>query len=334
MEKYLFFNSSGGDVRQYQASDFAWYFDNILKSGLIHTDGVPELNVMCDGTDLRTYIVPGKAIIQGHAYENTSDLYLEHGLPEASLDRIDRIVLRLDKRNQSRWIRAFVKQGEPGSNPVAPSLQKDEFIHELSLAQIRVRANTSALNPADLADERLDESLCGLVSIQDTGFVPWGEYNNMVSQKADSDEVIPLSQKGQTNGVATLDSSGDVPASQLGHALTNKSDVFVTGKYSGNGDFIEGQVYTKTINLGFVPSAVLVMRTGGGRNNYTNSDVDLIYGGFVTYGNPMRNGSDSVLEIVSNGFVVGNIKTTQINSQSYGYQLNDDGMVYIYIAFK
>jgi hypothetical protein len=162
-EKSLFFNSAPGDERTYQASDFASYFGNVLSTGLLHTDEIPALEVKCEGTDLRTYVEPGKAIMQGYAYENTSNLYLDHALPEATLDRIDRIILRLDKRNQSRFIKLFVVQGVADDNPVPPALTRDEFIHEISLAHIRVRANTSTLSPADLVDERLDENLCGLV---------------------------------------------------------------------------------------------------------------------------------------------------------------------------
>ncbi|MFL0365386.1 hypothetical protein ACH0BF_20470 [Pseudobacillus sp. 179-B 2D1 NHS] len=164
MQKSYFFNSAPGDPRTYQASDFAAYFGNVLSPGLLHTNNVPAMQVKCEGTDLRTYVEPGKAIIQGYAYENTANEYLTHAIPEATLDRIDRIILRLDKRNQSRHILLFVKQGEAAENPVPPTLQRDEFIYELSLAQIRVRANTSTLNPIDLIDERLSEELCGTVS--------------------------------------------------------------------------------------------------------------------------------------------------------------------------
>jgi hypothetical protein len=163
MERSIFFNSAPGDPRTYQASDFADYFGKVLSSGLLHTDNIPALQVKCEGTDLRTYVEPGRAIMQGYGYENTSNLYLQHALPEATLDRIDRIVLRLDKRNQSRFIKLFVLQGIAAAAPVAPTLQRDEFIYELSLAQIRVRANTSTLVSSDLIDERLSEDLCGLV---------------------------------------------------------------------------------------------------------------------------------------------------------------------------
>jgi hypothetical protein len=194
-----FFNSASGDPRTYQASDFADYFGSVLSTGLLHTDNIPALEVKCDGNDLRTYVTPGKAIIQGYLYENTSNLYLDHALPEPALDRIDRIVLRLDKRNQSRFIKLFVKQGVPSSNPVPPDLQRDDFIYELSLAQIRVRANTSTLNPADLIDERLDENLCGLVhsliSIPTSQFqAQWDLYFNAKKDEIDAETLNYLQQ--------------------------------------------------------------------------------------------------------------------------------------------
>jgi hypothetical protein len=194
-----FFNSAPGDPRTYQAGDFADYFGSVLSTGLLHTDNIPALEVKCDGNDLRTYVTPGKAIIQGYLYENTSNLYLNHALPEPTLDRIDRIVLRLDKRNQSRYIKLFVKQGTPSENPVPPELQRDDFIYELSLAQIRVRANTSTLNPADLIDERLDENLCGLVhsliSIPTSQFqAQWDLYFNAKKDEIDAETLNYLQQ--------------------------------------------------------------------------------------------------------------------------------------------
>ncbi|WP_017728486.1 hypothetical protein [Halalkalibacterium ligniniphilum] len=224
MELSKFFNSAPGDPRTYQASDFADYFGSVLSTGLLHTDNIPALAVGCEGTDLRTFVDPGRAIMQGYGYENTSRLYLEHALPEATLDRIDRIVLRLDKRNQSRFIRLFVVQGTAAETPVAPSLQRDEFVYELSLAQIRVRANTSTLNPADLVDERLDEQLCGLVnslltvptshfqaewdafmeSVKDDGFTPLTTFNEHKTQKASQTELGHVKAETEEDGTLVL----------------------------------------------------------------------------------------------------------------------------------
>lgn len=167
-ERYLFFNaietSPGVYDREYQAQDFADYFGSVLSTGLLHTDEAPGTSASVDAGTLNTIVSPGKAIMRGHLYENTSPLILTHSIPEPTLDRIDRIVLRLNLQNSTRDIRLRVKEGTPAVMPVAPELQRDQFIHEISLAQIRVRKNTVQLLPSDLIDERLDENLCGLVS--------------------------------------------------------------------------------------------------------------------------------------------------------------------------
>lgn len=247
-----FFNSAPGDPRTYQASDFADYFGSVLSTGLLHTDNIPALEVKCDGNDLRTYVTPGKAIIQGYLYENTSNLYLEHALPEPTLDRIDRIVLRLDKRNQSRYIRLFVKQGVPSSNPVPPELQRDDFIYELSLAQIRVRANTSTLNPADLIDERLDENLCGLVhsliSIPTSQFqAQWDLYFNAKKDEIDAETLNYLQQLAsniasfeqewdtwfsgiQNEGFASAEEFNAHLADNAAHGIGDKSTLLTSNK--------------------------------------------------------------------------------------------------------
>lgn len=167
MERFLFFNANeiapGVFDREYVESDFAKYFGSVLSSGLLHVNNDPNLVVSVESGTMNTVVTSGGAIIKGHLYENTSPLTLTHSIPEPTLDRIDRIVLRLDLRNKSRFIRLFVKEGESSLTPVAPELQRDTFIHELSLAQIKVRKNTVQLLGSDITDERLEESLCGLV---------------------------------------------------------------------------------------------------------------------------------------------------------------------------
>lgn len=162
-EIFKFFNSAPGDERWHYASDFADYFGDVLSSGLLHKDGTPNLLVKVNLGTMQTIVEPGKALMQGYQYKNTTPLLLTHGLPEPDVDRIDRIVLRLDKRNNARFIKLFVKEGVSAENPVAPTLQRDNYVHEISLAQIRVMANTASLEQLNLVDERMYEDLCGIV---------------------------------------------------------------------------------------------------------------------------------------------------------------------------
>ncbi|MGG0666764.1 hypothetical protein ABE042_22050 [Viridibacillus arvi] len=162
-EIFKFFNSAPGDERWHFASDFADYFGNVLSSGLLHVNNNPGLQVIVNTGTLQTIVATGEALIKGYSYANTLPITLTHDLPETNSDRIDRIVLRLDLRNANRYIKVFVKTGESSVNPVAPTLQRDENVFELSLAQILIKRNTASLEPARLIDERMKEDLCGIV---------------------------------------------------------------------------------------------------------------------------------------------------------------------------
>lgn len=163
-EIFKFFNSAPGDERWHYASDFADYFCSVLSSGLISNGNSPVgLQVTVNAGTMTTSVNVGRALIKGYSYENTTPLTLTHSIPEQTLDRIDRIVLRLDLKNASRFIKVFVKEGVSALEPVPPTLQRDQYIYELSLAQVRIRKNTSSIVVSDIKDERADENLCGIV---------------------------------------------------------------------------------------------------------------------------------------------------------------------------
>ena len=197
MERYLFFNSGVGDPRTYEASHFADYFGSVLSTGLLHTDNIPGMSVSVETSTLNTIVSLGKAVMKGRLYENTSDLTLPHDIPEVDLDRIDRVILRLNLSNSERNIKLMVLSGSPSATPIEPVLIRDNFIHDISLSQILVRADTVQLLQTDLIDERLDENLAGLAyslisiptsqfqaewdafmaSVQDDGFTPLTTFN-------------------------------------------------------------------------------------------------------------------------------------------------------------
>lgn len=240
-QRYIFFNSALGDERTYQASDFAEYFGSVLSTGLLHTDNVPGMSVSVETGTLNTVVSAGKAIMKGHFYDNTADLTLTHAIPEATLNRIDRIVLRLDLRNSERNILLHVKTGVASSTPVAPVLQRDNFIHEISLAQILVRANTVQLLAGDLIDERLDENLAGLVysliSIPTSQFQAewdaWFDTNTPVYQAEWQNFIDTLAGQSpvmSVNGV-TPDVNGNVDAG--GGTAEEVTVADVGGYYAG-----------------------------------------------------------------------------------------------------
>ncbi|QKS71899.1 hypothetical protein FLK61_35110 [Paenalkalicoccus suaedae] len=195
----LFFNGAPGDRRRYQARDFAEYFGTVLSAGLLHTDEEPGLEVAVVTGELRTTIGPGKALIKGYLGQSTTEVTLEHGLPEPDLDRIDRIVIRLDLRNQSRFIELDILQGTSAEEPTPPTLTRDNVIYELSLAQVFVERDTSQLQPTNLLDERLDEDVCGithsLITVPTQQFLDqWNAFFNATTDEIDEEKQSLLTE--------------------------------------------------------------------------------------------------------------------------------------------
>lgn len=140
---------------------FALYFKQFLTSGLYHKNNVPSLKVSAL-TGLQTKLEPGSAYLEGFMYSNTADITLTHSAADTTNPRIDRVVIRLDRGLDKRSINAFIKTGVPATSPVPPSLQRDNVIYEISVAQVRVNAGATTIS--SVTDERLNESVAGLVS--------------------------------------------------------------------------------------------------------------------------------------------------------------------------
>ncbi|MBH0159889.1 hypothetical protein [Fictibacillus sp. 26RED30] len=151
-EIYRFFDSVTGDTRTYNASDYADYFNKFVPDGLHVENG--KLAVTADGTTMKTTVATGTYFIKGRMYTNTANLQLTHDTAEASLDRIDRIVLRCDTTAANRFIKLFIKKGTPASSPVAPALINDSFITEIAIAQVRIVAGRTFITQAEVTDQR------------------------------------------------------------------------------------------------------------------------------------------------------------------------------------
>ena len=164
--------------RVYNAEEFSVPFAALIDTGVLEGAG-DSLEVTADGSSMQTTIGTGVAFIRGRYAENTSLRVLTHDTETVGVDRIDRIVIRLDLRPEARHVEPFVKKGVASTNPIPPALQRDENVYEISLAQVYIRGGQSFINPADITDERGDENVC-----------PWAR--SKVLPHIDSQEVIDL----------------------------------------------------------------------------------------------------------------------------------------------
>lgn len=165
MQNSGFFN---GDT-EYGQEEFNRYFNNLYENGVSIDDSGGMTLGVTGGTGGIT-IAPGFAIVGGFYYYNDSNLSLPV-TPDANYNRIDRLVLRLSVL--SGPIEAIVKKGSAGSTPAAPSLQRDNYVYEISLAQLTVAPN----GVVTVNDERFDASVCGAIRPRNLT-----EYKDMVAK--------------------------------------------------------------------------------------------------------------------------------------------------------
>ncbi|WP_409069876.1 hypothetical protein ACFLKB_11905 [Clostridium sp. FAM 1755] len=164
MEKSSFFNAiidqNGTPDRDYLAEDFAKYFSTFIGNG-VFPNPANQLQVVAVDNNMQIRIKAGLAWINGYFYENTDDYILKLDPADGVLNRIDRIALRLDFLE--RRIKAVVKKGQYGSNPIAPAPQRDADAYEIAIADVYVRAGVIAILQSNITDTRLNSELCGIV---------------------------------------------------------------------------------------------------------------------------------------------------------------------------
>lgn len=160
--------------RAYASKDFANFFADLVKSGVLLTSSI-NLQVIAS-SGMTVLLNPGVAFLKGQRYYN--DVVKSISIPTAdgSLDRVDRIVVRLNY--PERRISAELIAGTPSSNPQAPSLARTEDVYDLCLAEIRVPRGATAVTQANIYDTRLDTNICGVV----TGLIEQIDTSTMYAQ--------------------------------------------------------------------------------------------------------------------------------------------------------
>jgi|GEM_PF-6232696 len=159
-EQYRFFGSTAGDTRQYNQIEFAEVFKRIFRNGYFPGVGNNLVVTANDPATMSVLVTTGEAWIEGYWYRNDSNKVLTINAADSVLNRIDRVVLRLDAVN-SRTISAMVKQGTTASNPSPPALTRTAQTYEISLAQIYVNAGITSISQALIFDERENTNVCG-----------------------------------------------------------------------------------------------------------------------------------------------------------------------------
>ncbi len=148
--------------RKYDARIFQNYFKKFLSNGVYYGHyknyGENGMKVILDG-GLTIKIKKGAGIIEGADFELEQDALMTLERP-ASGERTDRIVVKKDSSLSARNTVMYVKQGT-GTTPA--TLERNENIYEICIAEIKVKSTTN-ITETDITDTRLDKTLCGIVN--------------------------------------------------------------------------------------------------------------------------------------------------------------------------
>ena len=152
------FTSVNGD-RAYLNKFFIDYFATFIGDGIFPVPS-NNLQVMAN-SGLGITVKKGTAFINGRVHLADTDINLTLDAGDNLLSRIDKVVLRVD--TIARTITKEIEKGTPATNPVAPTLQRDDDIWELGLAQILVGKAVTSITQSNITDLRLNKAECGIV---------------------------------------------------------------------------------------------------------------------------------------------------------------------------
>lgn len=113
------------------------------------------------GDNMLVKVHAGSAIINGITCLEDTERTLSLQAADATYDRIDTVVLRLNTSVDVRAIDLYVVKGTASASPVAPVLTRSGSVYELGLANVYIPANVVTITNERITDTRGDSLRCG-----------------------------------------------------------------------------------------------------------------------------------------------------------------------------
>lgn len=178
----------------------------------------------------------GDGIVFWNDSEQTSGskLTLTHDVADSVYDRIDRIVVTWETTNYVARPTISILKGTASSFPTAPALTNNSTKRQISLAKVRIPAGTVSLSASMVTDERLDPSVCGIVTETikiDTSTMQnqFEEFLSSISkQLEDLQQGTATALKQRTTAVLAANGWAEGYQTVIVGGVTNENDVFVS----------------------------------------------------------------------------------------------------------
>lgn len=157
-------DQGGGDYdRVYSAATFAHYFSLLVQNGVFPDPSTGMQVKASTSPDMHVSVQPGSGWVNGYYITVEANAPEQLTVPTAnpSLSRIDSVIMGLNYVD--REVQLYIKSGAVSASPSAVSLQRDNDLYELELAQITVSAGMASITQASITDMRSNTNRCGIV---------------------------------------------------------------------------------------------------------------------------------------------------------------------------
>jgi hypothetical protein len=138
--------------RAYTSADWAKYFENIFRNGVMMSVGEALRVTAADSVGMRVVVKAGSASLKGYQYINTSAFAVPIDVASSTQDRTDSIVVRHDLNARQAYV--AVKKGNV-------SVERSTEVYEIQLATVKVPRNSSGISADLITDKRPDAKVCG-----------------------------------------------------------------------------------------------------------------------------------------------------------------------------
>lgn len=142
-----FFNSQNGD-RKYNAEQMSAIFNGIINDGIFASVGTAFSVNAAGGNNITVGI--GRAWFNSIWVWNDSILPLVADIPEILQNRIDAVIIEIDKTENVRAANIKIVKGTPYQNPSRPTMVDTDYINQYPLAYIYRPAGLSSINQANI----------------------------------------------------------------------------------------------------------------------------------------------------------------------------------------
>src|SRR5699024_3167287 len=159
--RMYFLDSTEDKKHEYNQNDFARFHNQIIGTGVSDVDSL----TVSAKNNMEIALSTGWIFANGFSLEIENTKTLEHDVAHPDNDRIDRVVVRFDTNPEGLDFYPVIKKGTPAKDPVAPDLTRDNYIYEMSVAQVLIKAGKYYVEDDEITDERNDDDVCGYIPL-------------------------------------------------------------------------------------------------------------------------------------------------------------------------